>query len=208
MDVESEGILLILSSPSGAGKTTISKRLLQESTNLVGSISFTTRKPRVKEIDGKDYFFVTKEQFNTLCLAGQMLEYAEVFGNFYGVPKDFIERSLENGISVLLNIDWQGAFHLFKIMTEKIVSVFILPPSMQELRLRLNKRNSESNSIIEHRLIQAKEEISKCYQYDYVIVNDDIDKSIKDILIILDAERLKVHRRTHLAKLLKSLSGL
>ncbi len=203
--MESEGILLILSSPSGAGKTTISRKLLQVSTNLVGSVSMTTRKPRVGEMEGKDYFFVTKEKFYQLCHTGQMLEYAEVFGNFYGIPRDFIERNLKNGVSVLLSIDWQGAFHLFKAMQEKIVSVFILPPSMQELRLRLSKRNSDSSNVIEHRLIHAHEEISKCYEYDYVIINDDIDKSVSGIHNILNAERLKVKRRINLTKFVELL---
>ncbi len=203
--MESEGILLILSSPSGAGKTTISKRLLQISTNLVGSVSMTTRKPRAGEMEGKDYFFVTKEKFYELCHTRQMLEYAEVFGNFYGIPRDFIERNLKNGVSVVLSIDWQGAFHLFKAMQEKIVSVFILPPSMQELRLRLSKRNSDSSNVIEHRLIQAHKEISKCYEYDYVIINDDIDKSVSGIHSILNAERLKVKRRINLTKFIEFL---
>ena len=133
MTVKNEGILLILSSPSGAGKTTISEKLLEQSTDLVMSVSMTTRKPRPGEVNGKDYFFVTEEKFHELCKAGQMLEYAKVFENFYGIPKDFIEQNLSSGISVLLNIDWQGAFHLFEILREKVVSVFILPPSMEEL---------------------------------------------------------------------------
>lgn len=191
MTVKNEGILLILSSPSGAGKTTISEKLLERSTNLVMSISMTTRKPRPGEINGKDYFFVTEEKFHELCKAGQMLEYAKVFENFYGIPKDFIEQNLSSGISVLLNIDWQGAFHLFEILREKVVSVFILPPSMEELRLRLQKRNSDDASEIERRLAEAQKEISKSHKYDYVIVNDDIDKSVEEISSILNKERLK-----------------
>jgi guanylate kinase len=206
--VKSEGILLILSSPSGAGKTTISRRLIQVSTNLVVSVSVTTREPRAGEIEGKDYFFVTKEKFCELCCTGQMLEYAEVFGNFYGIPRDFIERNLRNGVSVLLSIDWQGAFHLFKTMREKIVGVFILPPSMQELRLRLNKRNGDSRNVIENRLIQAQEEISKCYEYDYVIINDDFDKSVDCIRSILNAERLKVQRKINLTQFIELLTYL
>lgn len=193
MTVKSEGVLLVLSSPSGAGKTTISAKLLERSINLVRSVSMTTRKPRSGEINGKDYFFVTEEKFHELCKAGQMLEYAKVFENFYGIPRDFIEQNLSSGISVLLSIDWQGAFHLFKLMRKKVVSVFILPPSMEELRLRLQKLQYNSNSAdeIERRLAEAQKEISKRDKYDYVIINDDIDKSVEEISSILNKERLK-----------------
>lgn len=191
MTVKNEGILLILSSPSGAGKTTISEKLLEQSTDLVMSVSMTTRKPRPGEVNGKDYFFVTEEKFHELCKAGQMLEYAKVFENFYGIPKDFIEQNLSSGISVLLNIDWQGAFHLFEILREKVVSVFILPPSMEELRLRLQRRNSDDEIEIERRLSEAQKEISKSNKYDYVIVNDNLDKSVEEIKSILSKGMLK-----------------
>ncbi|BDG76269.1 guanylate kinase [Wolbachia endosymbiont of Culex quinquefasciatus JHB] len=191
MTVKNEGILLILSSPSGAGKTTISEKLLEQSTDLVMSVSMTTRKPRPGEVNGKDYFFVTEEKFHELCKAGQMLEYAKVFENFYGIPKDFIEQNLSSGISVLLNIDWQGAFHLFEILREKVVSVFILPPSMEELRLRLQRRNSDDEIEIERRLAEAQKEISKSNKYDYVIINDNLDKSVEEIKSILSKGMLK-----------------
>ncbi|TNK93522.1 guanylate kinase [Wolbachia endosymbiont of Leptopilina clavipes] len=191
MTVKNEGIILILSSPSGAGKTTISEKLLEQSTDLVMSVSMTTRKPRPGEVNGKDYFFVTEEKFHELCKAGQMLEYAKVFENFYGIPKDFIEQNLSSGISVLLNIDWQGAFHLFEILREKVVSVFILPPSMEELRLRLQRRNSDDEIEIERRLAEAQKEISKSNKYDYVIINDDLDKSVEEIKSILSKGMLK-----------------
>nr|CAH7715179.1 unnamed protein product [Callosobruchus chinensis] len=155
------------------------------------SVSMTTRKPRPGEVNGKDYFFVTEEKFHELCKAGQMLEYAKVFENFYGIPKDFIEQNLSSGISVLLNIDWQGAFHLFEILREKVVSVFILPPSMEELRLRLQRRNSDDEIEIERRLSEAQKEISKSNKYDYVIVNDNLDKSVEEIKSILNKERIK-----------------
>ncbi|MCV3769190.1 MAG: guanylate kinase [Wolbachia pipientis] len=185
------GLLLILSSPSGAGKTTILGKLLDQSIDLVRSVSVTTRKPRSGEINGKDYFFVTEEKFHELCKADQMLEYAKVFGNFYGIPKDFIKLNLSSGVSILLSIDWQGAFHLFKHMKEKIVSIFVLPPSMEELRLRLQKRNTDSASEIEYRLAAAQKEMGKCSEYDYIIINDDIDKSVEEINLILKKEKLK-----------------
>ncbi len=191
MITKGEGILLVLSSPSGAGKTTILERLLDQSTDLVKSVSVTTRKPRFGEINGKDYFFVTEERFHELCRTDQMLEYAKVFENFYGVPKDFIKQNLSSGVSVLLSIDWQGAFHLFKLMRKKVVSIFILPPSMEELRLRLQKRNTDSASEIECRLAEAQEEISKRNKYDYIIINDNIDKSVEEISSILKKEKLK-----------------
>ncbi|QKX01986.1 guanylate kinase [Wolbachia endosymbiont of Cruorifilaria tuberocauda] len=189
------GILLILSSPSGTGKTTVLERLFNQSTNLVRSISVTTRKPRPGEINGKDYFFVTEERFHELCKSGKMLEHAKVFKNFYGIPKDFIKQNLNNGVSVLLSIDWQGAFHLFKIMREKVVSIFMLPPSIEELRLRLQKRNADSANEIECRLAEAQKEISKRDKYDYIIINDDIDKSVKEISSILEKEKLERSRR-------------
>lgn len=195
MNIKDSGILLVLSSPSGGGKTTISEKLLNQSTNLVRSISMTTRKPRSGEVSGKDYFFVTEEEFHQLCENGRMLEYAKVFENFYGIPKDFIEENLNNGISVVLTIDWQGAFRLFDIMREKVVSVFILPPSMEELRLRLQKRNSDSADEIEHRLAEAEKEISKCDKYDYTIINDDVDKSVEEISLILKREIEKRRKR-------------
>ncbi|NSX83769.1 guanylate kinase, partial [Wolbachia endosymbiont of Atemnus politus] len=180
MTTKNEGVLLVLSSPSGAGKTTILERLLEQSTDLVRSVSVTTRKPRLGEVNGKDYFFVTEEKFHELCEAGQMLEYAKVFENFYGIPRDFIEQNLKSGINVLLSIDWQGAFHLFKLMREKVVSIFILPPSIEELRLRLQKRDSDSASEIERRLAEAQKEMSKRDKYDYIIINDNIDKSVEE----------------------------
>ncbi|MBV0899929.1 MAG: guanylate kinase [Wolbachia endosymbiont of Fragariocoptes setiger] len=206
MTIKNEGILLVLSSPSGAGKTTISEKLLKCSTDLVRSISVTTRKPRFHEVDKIDYFFVTQEEFNELCQKDQMLEYAEVFGNWYGIPRNFIEKNIQNGISVLLTIDWQGALHLFKIMKEKIVSIFILPPSMQELRSRLNNRNSDSSSVIESRLAEAKKEISKYEQYDYIIVNNDVNRSVEDIDCILKAERLKVSRKIDIKNFVNDMS--
>jgi guanylate kinase len=136
-----------------------------------------------------------------------MLEYAKVFNNFYGIPKYFINQNLENGISILLSIDWQGAFHLSKIIEKKVVSIFILPPSMKELQLRLNKRNSDNSSTIEHRLTMAQDEMNKCNQYDYVIINDDIDKSVKDVSCILEAEKLKVQRKINLKEFIDKINS-
>ncbi|WP_333023340.1 guanylate kinase [Wolbachia endosymbiont of Pentidionis agamae] len=203
--LESEGILLILSSPSGAGKTTISHNLLKQHNDLVKSISVTTRVPRFGEIEGKDYFFVTEEKFYSMCKSGDMLEYAKVFNNLYGIPKDFIEENIKKGISVLLNIDWQGAFYLSKIIKKNVVTIFILPPSMSELKIRLDNRNSDEEDVIKHRLIEAQNEIKKCFKYDYIIVNYDINKSTTEISSILNAEKLKTRRKANLKNFINNI---
>ncbi len=205
-DFQSEGIMLILSSPSGAGKTTISNALISRESNLIKSISVTTRKPRPGEVNGQDYHFVDEEEFFNLCNAGQMLEYAKVFDNYYGIPKRQIEDNLKNGTSVLFNIDWQGAFRLFQIMKEKVVSIFILPPSIEELELRLKRRNGEPLDVINRRLSQARFEMSHCYVYDYVIVNHSVDESTQKIKHILYSEKLKTKRKTDLQQFLSNMS--
>ncbi|UWI83406.1 guanylate kinase [Wolbachia endosymbiont of Howardula sp.] len=192
MILKNKGILFVLSSPSGAGKTTISEKLLMHATSLVRSISVTTRQPRPGEIHGKDYFFVTEEKFHKLCQENKMLEYAKVFRHFYGIPKDFIEQNINNQISVLLTIDWQGAFHLFNTVKEQVVSIFIMPPSMGELKLRLKKRNSDHASEIDFRLKAAYKEINTRHKYDYIVVNDDIDHCVQEIIMILNTVRRNI----------------
>ncbi|ABD45409.1 guanylate kinase [Ehrlichia chaffeensis str. Heartland] len=196
--LKSRGIMLVISSPSGGGKTTISHLLINELQNdLVRSISVTTREPRDGEINGKDYFFVTEPEFINLCNTNQMLEYAKVFGNYYGIPRKFVTDNIANGVSVLFSIDWQGAFKLIDIMREHVVSIFILPPSMEELQRRLYNRSGESD-VINKRLGEAAFEISHCYRYDYVIVNHDIEQSVYQIKCIFTSEKLKTQRRVSL----------
>ncbi|AAZ68713.1 guanylate kinase [Ehrlichia canis] len=194
-NLKSSGIMLVISSPSGGGKTTISHLLIDELQNdLVRSVSVTTREPRDGEVNGKDYFFVTEHEFINLCNTDQMLEYAKVFGNYYGIPRKFVMDNITTGVSVLFSIDWQGAFKLIDIMREHVVSVFILPPSMEELRRRLYNRSGKSD-IVKKRLGEAAFEIDHCYRYDYVIVNHDVEESVHQIKCIFTSERLRVQRR-------------
>lgn len=190
--------MLVISSPSGGGKTTISHLLVDElQDDLVRSISITTREPRDGEIDGKDYFFVTESEFIDLCNTDQMLEYAKVFGNYYGIPRKFVVDNITNGVSVLFSIDWQGAFKLIDTMREHVVSVFILPPSMEELKRRLYNRSGESD-IINKRLEEAAFEINHCYHYDYIIINHDVEESVHQIKSIFTSERLRTQRKISL----------
>ncbi|WDM85115.1 guanylate kinase [Ehrlichia sp. JZT12] len=202
--LKNRGIMLVISSPSGGGKTTISNLLIDELRNdLVRSISVTTRAPRNEEVDGKDYFFVNETEFIHLCNTGQMLEYAKVFDNYYGIPRQFVIDNITNGISVLFSIDWQGAFKLIDIMKEHVVSIFILPPSMEELKRRLYNRSGESD-IVNKRLGEAAFEISHCYNYDYIIVNRDIEESVHQIKCIFTSEKLKTKRKISLEQFVNS----
>ena len=196
LKLKNSGIVLVMSSPSGCGKTTVANILVQDrENNIVRSVSITTRMPRNGEVNGEDYFFVDKEQFHKLCDKGEMLEYAEVFGNFYGVPRKNVEDNTKNGIHTLLVIDWQGAFRLMEIMKEYVVSVFLIPPSMKELSKRLQGRSGEDSVSIEARLGEAAFEIGHCYKYDYVIVNEDAAETARKVRHILSAEELRTSRQ-------------
>ncbi len=206
-ELQSEDIMLILSSPSGAGKTTISNELINKESNLVKSISVTTRKPRPGEIDGKDYHFISEKEFFSLCNAGQMLEHAIVFNNHYGIPRELVENNLKNGVNVLFSIDWQGAASLTRVMKEKVVSIFILPPSIKELQFRLKKRNCKTpDDEIKNRLDQACFEMERCLYYDYVIINHSVDDSVQKIRQILYSEKMKVKRKMNLRSFLQNMS--
>ncbi|WP_339046724.1 guanylate kinase [Candidatus Mesenet endosymbiont of Agriotes lineatus] len=199
--------MLILSSPSGAGKTTISNELVTKESNLIKSISVTTRKPRPGEIDRKDYNFINKKEFFSLCNAGQMLEHAIVFNNHYGIPREPVESNLARGINVLFSIDWQGAASLTRVMKEKVVSIFILPPSIKELQFRLKKRNCKTpDDEIKNRLGQACSEMERCLYYDYVITNHSVDDSVQKIRQILHSEKMKVKRKMNLKNFLQNMS--
>lgn len=185
------GKLYIISGPSGAGKGTICERLVNER-KIDLSISMTTREPREGEKDGESYYFVSKEEFERNIEEGKMLEYANVFDNIYGTPKEPIEKKLERGRDVILEIDVQGGLQVRKKMPGDTVMIFILPPSVDELKNRLIGRGKDSHEVIEKRLKGAIDEIRFIGEYDYYIVNDDLDKAIKDALSIIDAERLRV----------------
>jgi guanylate kinase len=184
------GIVLILSSPSGAGKTTLTRMLLQDRTlDLTLSISVTTRPRRSSEVDGIHYRFITQRQFESMRDAGELLEWAEVHGNLYGTPRAPVEEILSAGRDALFDIDYQGTQQVREKMGADTVTVFILPPSMKELRARLERRAEDPSDVIEHRLENARNEIRRWTQYDYVLINDDLQRAFDDLLAILRAER-------------------
>ncbi len=203
------GLMLVLSSPSGAGKTTLSKKLVELDSNLIMSTSFTTRTKRVGEKDGQDYHFVKVGDFKEMIGENQLLEYALVFGNYYGTPRLPVEKYLAQGKDVVFDIDWQGAQQLAqqKGSVEDVVSVFILPPSASELESRLKSRNQDSISEVESRMSQAASELSHYDEYNYIMVNNEIEESIKTLKAIVKAERLKTSRQTDLHKFVESLTG-
>ncbi len=199
MELQRRGLLIILSSPSGAGKSTLSRRVLENDPGVVFSVSATTRSPRPGEKDGREYFFKSREDFKALVEAGGMLEHAEVFGNLYGTPMAPVEAAISTGKDVLFDVDWQGGQQIRNSpLSEAVVSVFVLPPSMPELEDRLKKRGQDSAGVVTQRMAQSRDEISHWAEYDYVLVNDDVDKAEADLRAIVQAERLKRARVTGL----------
>lgn len=201
------GLMLVLSSPSGAGKTTLSRRLLAEEPGLELSVSATTRHPRAGERDGIDYVFVSPGRFDSLVAEGAFLEWAEVFGNRYGTPRAAVEAALALGQDVLFDIDWQGTQQLKAHARMDVVSVFILPPSLADLRARLEQRAQDPSAVIEARMARAAAEISHWAEYDYVLVNDDLERCLAEVRTILAAERLRRDRQTGLTDLVRRLLG-
>jgi guanylate kinase len=195
-----------MSSPSGAGKTTLSRRLLAADPNIAMSVSVTTRAARPGEVDGRDYHFISKDKFAAMRDRAELLEWAEVFGNFYGTPKQPVEEALAKGRDVLFDIDWQGTQQLAQAMEDDLVRIFILPPSADELRDRLIKRAQDSATVVAKRMAEASREISHWPEYDYVVVNDDIEQADAQIEAILAAERLKRRRRTGLTEFVRELA--
>lgn len=192
------GVLFVLSSPSGAGKSTIARKLLEHDDQLSMSVSATTRPPRPGEVDGKDYHFVDVPRFKDMVGDGEFLEWAHVFGHRYGTPREAVETSLEAGCDVLFDIDWQGAQQLYQEAGNDVVRVFILPPSMVELEHRLRARNTDSEEVIDARMDRAASEIGHWDGYDYVLVNDDVTRCYEQVHTILRAERLRRSRQTGL----------
>lgn len=220
------GLMFVLSSPSGAGKTTLTRMLLgDEKDNLELSISVTTRPRRPSEIDGKHYHFIDRRRFEEMVKRGELLEWAEVHGNGYGTPRAPVEKCLAQGKDVIFDIDWQGTLQLYSAARPDVVSVFILPPSAQELRARLARRAEDSPEAIQRRLRNAIEELKHWCEYDYVIVNDDLDRSFQALKSILDTERrqraglrrsradaalaeaMRRDKQPHLAELVKKLQA-
>lgn len=201
------GLCLILSSPSGAGKTTLARGLLNSDAGLACSVSATTRAPRPGELDGADYFFVSRERFEVMRDSGELLESAEVFGNFYGTPRQPVEDALAQGKDVVFDVDWQGAASIASILPQDTVRVFILPPSAEELARRIYTRGTDAMDVIENRLKAAAREISHWNEYDYVLVNRDIEECLSALKSIIQAERHKRHRQHGLRVFVSELMG-
>ena len=204
MSAEKDGIIVVLSSPSGAGKTTLVKKISIEN-NFKISISHTTRKPRTNEVNGKDYFFVNKEEFKNLVDKGEFLEHAKVFDYYYGTPKQPVMNALKDGKDILFDIDWQGTQLLMNSVQDDLVKIFVLPPSAKELEKRLLKRNQDTEDTVKKRMSMASDEISHYAEYDYIIINENFDKSLKRINSILIAEGLKRTRQNKIQDMIKSL---
>jgi len=206
-DIKRRGFMFVLSSPSGAGKTTISRLLLENDDNLIMSISATTRDKRPNEVDGKDYYFVPREKFSQMIANNEFLECAEVFDHNYGTPEKMVVDALESGKDVLFDIDWQGTQQLAKNRRDDLVSIFILPPSMQELESRLKNRAQDTEEVIKNRMAKAANEISHWHAYDYVVVNADVEESLAKVRSILNAERQRRIRQQGLADFVGDLIG-
>jgi guanylate kinase len=198
--IKRRGLMLVLSSPSGAGKTTIARRLLEAEPDLVLSVSVTTRPKRPGEADGVDYRFIERARFAAMIEDGELLEHAEVYGHGYGTPREPVDRTLAAGRDVLFDIDWQGAQQLREVAGEDMASVFILPPSTRELERRLRRRAQDPEEVVRRRLDQVAADVTHWAEYDYVLVNSDLDASIQGVRAILAAERLRRRRQPGLAE--------
>ncbi|RWR52402.1 guanylate kinase [Sinirhodobacter ferrireducens] len=201
------GLLIILSSPSGAGKSTLAKRLMAWDPTLTFSVSATTRAPRPGETDGVEYYFRTKHDFEAMVANGEMLEHAEVFGNFYGTPKTPVEAAMKAGRDTLFDVDWQGGQQIRRSsLGKEVISIFILPPSIAELEKRLRTRAQDSDEVIAARMAKSRDEISHWAEYDYVIVNHDADQAERELREILAAERARADRQPWLNDFVRELN--
>lgn len=204
-EISRRGLMLVLSSPSGAGKTSISRRLLQEDRRLTMSVSVTTRPPRPGEVDGRDYHFIDLPEFDAMVQAGELLEHARVFSNCYGTPRGPVEAALAAGSDILFDVDWQGTQQLNEKLPRDVVTVFILPPAQAELERRLRSRAQDSEEVVIGRMKKAADEMSHWSEYDYVIVNHDLDRSVAEVTAILCAERLKRERQIGIGDFVRGL---
>tara|TARA_B100000242_G_scaffold210090_1_gene152763 strand:+ start:620 stop:1264 length:645 start_codon:yes stop_codon:yes gene_type:complete len=199
------GMMIVLSSPSGAGKTSLSRKLLEKNKNLFLSISFTTRPPRPLEVNESDYFFVDEKKFIDMLNKDEFLEHAKVFDFYYGTPKKPVMNALKSGKDILFDIDWQGTQQLMNSVQDDLVKIFVLPPSAKELEKRLLKRNQDTDETVKNRMSKASDEISHYAEYDYIIINEDFDESLKKINSILIAEGLKRTRQNKIQDVINSL---
>ena len=206
-EINRRGFLLVLSSPSGAGKTTITRRLLQLDRSFTLSVSVTTRLPRPGEIDGRDYCFIDRGRFDAMVAGGELLEHAVVFGNCYGTPRTPIETALAAGRDIVTDIDWQGTQQVAARVPHDIVTVFVLPPSLAALEARLRTRAQDSAAVVAQRMAKSAEEMSHWSEYEYVIVNQDVDASVAEVQAIVTAERLRRIRQSGLADFVNRLRG-
>jgi guanylate kinase len=200
------GLLLILSSPSGAGKSTLSRMLMDWDRDMRFSVSATTRAPRPGEVDGREYYFRSREAFESMVKSGEMLEHAEVFGNLYGSPRGPVLAAMEAGRDTVFDIDWQGGQQIKQAMRDDVVSIFILPPSIAELDRRLRSRGQDSDEVIAGRMAKSRDEISHWAEYDYVLVNEDLGHTFDRLKAILTAERLRRDRQPQLSAFVRGLN--
>jgi guanylate kinase len=206
VEIGRRGLMLVLSSPSGAGKTTISRKLLAiERERMLLSVSVTTRKPRPGEVDGRDYHFIDGARFAAMVAKGELLEHANVFGHSYGTPRAPVDATLAAGRDVLFDIDWQGTQQLRESARSDLVSIFVLPPNMTELERRLRERAQDSEEVVQGRMAKASDEMSHYAEYDYIVVNREIDASVAQVRAILTAERLKRERQVGLGDFVREL---
>ncbi|MAJ02897.1 MAG: guanylate kinase [Rickettsiales bacterium] len=205
MKFDRKGLMLVLSSPSGAGKTSLCKKIVSSDKNIILSVSSTTRPKRKSEIEGKDYFFSNEKEFIKQKEKNVFIETAKVFGFHYGTPKKFVENNLNEGKDILFDIDWQGTQKLSDYSISDLVSIFILPPSTNELKKRLKRRAEDSDEIVENRMSKARSEISHWVEYDYVLINEDINKCLEKILVIIEAERSKRSRQKYIFDFVEKL---
>jgi guanylate kinase len=208
VEIGRRGLMLVLSSPSGAGKTTISRKLLAiERERMTLSVSVTTRAPRPGEVEGRDYYFIDKAKFAAMVAKGELLEHANVFGNMYGTPRAAVDAALAQGTDVLFDIDWQGTQQLRERARIDVVSIFVLPPDMATLEKRLRQRAQDSEEVVQGRMAKAADEMSHWAEYDYIVVNRDIDACTDQVRGILIAERLKRDRQIGLGDFVRGLMG-
>ncbi len=207
MSTTRRGLLLILSSPSGAGKSTLARMLMGWDPTIRFSVSATTRAPRPGEVDGREYYFRSRAEFEAMVAAGEMLEHAEVFGNLYGSPRGPVEAAMAEGRDTLFDIDWQGGQQIRNsALGRDVVSVFVLPPSIAELERRLRGRAQDSDEVIAGRMAKSQAEISHWAEYDYVLVNEDLESTFKDLLTVLQAERMRRDRQPGLSDFVRGLN--
>ena len=208
MVVKKRGMAFVLSSPSGVGKTTLTKKIEKNNTNFKISVSHTTRKPRPNEINGKDYYFVNKDKFNSLVAANSFFEYAKIFDNYYGTLKEPVLKQLSLGKNILFDIDWQGTQQLQKIKDLSLIAFFILPPNIQVLKDRLSNRHKGQEKLIEQRMNKFSEEISHWNEYNYIVVNDDLDECYNRILNIVNSEIKGISQKQNVNEIEKKIKEL